>query len=104
MTDENHLSVVVALRVCRYLLLLPRARAGHARESSNIREDAPQGDIYVGIDDDGGEEDGDAPAMREGISQVKPIAIDPAPVTTNVPVGAEQEADSTCSRQVCKRS
>jgi hypothetical protein len=69
-----------------------------------IREDTLQSSEYVGIDGYRNDEDGNAPGMREAISQVKSIASDPAPITTNITIGVECEADGTLSTGQLGRS
>jgi hypothetical protein len=60
-----------------------------------IRENALKSSEYVGVDGYRNDEDGNAPTMRQAVSQVKPIAPDPAPITADITIGIEYEADGT---------
>ena len=72
-----------------------RPADGSSRHASEIPEDTLQGNEDVGVDDDGDEEDGDAPAVGKAVSQVQSVASDPAPITADVAIGVLRETNST---------
>lgn len=89
LVDEDLLGIVVDIGVARGLMFLPDAGAAGAvvcRDASQVLEDTPQSDVDVGVDENRDEEDGDAPAVGEAISQVESVRPDPAPVAINVSV------------------
>lgn len=80
-------------------MVLRRAGTMVCRDASEVLEDPVESNIDVAVYDNRDTEDANTPAMREAITQVKSIAPNPAPVTTDVTIGPSQEADSTCNWQ-----
>ena len=99
MGDEDLLGIVVGIGGYLGLMVSPRASLGIRRNTSKVLEDTLKSKTDVGIDENRREEDSDAPAMREAITQVKSIAPDPAPIPTHVAIGIKCEADSTYNLQ-----
>jgi hypothetical protein len=65
------------------------ADSGCVRRASNILKDTVEGNVYVGVDANRDEENGNAPTVGEAVAQVKPIAPDPAPITADITVRFE---------------
>lgn len=56
--------------------------------------------VDVRVDADGRKEDGQSPAVREGVSEHKELGADPAPVATDLSIDIKAKGDEACTSHI----